>query len=533
MKARKLRVFCILLVLPLLCGTTILAAQTNEICDNAQDDDGDGLIDINDPDCICKLADPVSLIPNPSFEEMNCCPSFRSQLHCAETWIQASEPTTDYIHTCGWMGWDGLPVPLPLPDGDACVGYRNGRFGDEIRPNWKEYTGACLLSPLKAGVRYRFEFFLGFTHQLNSPGTNVVFYGTTDCQNLPFGVNDATLGCPTNGPDWKRLGSVFGRGVNEWIKRDITITPDEDIYAIAIGPDCQELNANQSIYYFFDNLVLASEAAFEFEIRPIHHPCAEDFTVQVVHHDSLQYQWYKDGIALIGETSAQLNIRMGEGRYQVRILSEEECKLARPYYHKLDEMHTVVEANICKGEEYYFEEHTLTETGIYWDTLKTIHNCDSVLQLHLSVEDDEVDTIQARILEGEHYAVGPYSYNQPGQYLSNLHSELGCDSLIYLDLDFYTVYIPNAFSPNNDGINDVFKIFGGSDLIAVNHLKIFNRWGGLSYDGENLTLKNTTEGWNGMTKGEPAPIGMYTYMAVITLDDGKERVLSGALVLTR
>ena len=39
-----------------------------EICDNAIDDDNDGLIDLNDSDCACILVEPVSLIPNPSFE---------------------------------------------------------------------------------------------------------------------------------------------------------------------------------------------------------------------------------------------------------------------------------------------------------------------------------------------------------------------------------------------------------------------------------------------------------------------------------
>ncbi|MEL6717894.1 MAG: hypothetical protein AAFP82_04195, partial [Bacteroidota bacterium] len=75
-------------------------SSMEEICDNALDDDRDGLIDINDPDCVCEVLEPISLIPNPSFEDLNCCPSGRSQLNCAEVWIQASEPTTDLIHSC-------------------------------------------------------------------------------------------------------------------------------------------------------------------------------------------------------------------------------------------------------------------------------------------------------------------------------------------------------------------------------------------------------------------------------------------------
>ena len=172
-----------------------------EICDNAIDDDGNGLIDLHDPACDCPIAEPVSLVPNSSFEENSCCPEERSSLHCADTWIQASQATTDYLHTCGWMGWDDLPVPLPLPDGQACIGFRNGRFGQSPNPNWKEYTGACLTSPLRTGSTYKFSFHIGFTNPENSPPINVVFYGSPDCENLPFGDGDDRFGCPTNG-EW-------------------------------------------------------------------------------------------------------------------------------------------------------------------------------------------------------------------------------------------------------------------------------------------------------------------------------------------
>jgi len=63
-------------------------AQNTEICDNGVDDDQDGLIDLNDEDCACQIIEPISLIPNPSFENQTCCPTNRSQMDCAETWIQ-------------------------------------------------------------------------------------------------------------------------------------------------------------------------------------------------------------------------------------------------------------------------------------------------------------------------------------------------------------------------------------------------------------------------------------------------------------
>jgi len=81
-------------------------AQVNipEICDNALDDDGDGLIDLNDPDCKCSgikdtIFSPSSLIPNPSFEDYIICPDTVAQLEWCRSWIQAVSATYDSFNT--------------------------------------------------------------------------------------------------------------------------------------------------------------------------------------------------------------------------------------------------------------------------------------------------------------------------------------------------------------------------------------------------------------------------------------------------
>ncbi|MEM9259113.1 MAG: hypothetical protein AAGA62_05665, partial [Bacteroidota bacterium] len=273
-----------LLVEPALPAGIAFPPQMMEDCANALDDDGDGLIDLNDPDCACSLIQPVSRIANPSFEEINCCPTSRSQLDCADTWIQASAPTTDLIHECGWLGWETFPPPRPFPDGEGIMGFRNGTGpsmdNDQARPNWKEYAGACLLDPLQAGQTYRFEFALGFVDRQFSPPIRITIFGTEDCQFLPFGENNADLGCPTNGDNWLELGGkLVSGGFGGWINSFIEVTPSVDIAAIAIGPPCLERTAGTSTYYFFDNLILDNITNFTFGISPTTHPCAPDFSL--------------------------------------------------------------------------------------------------------------------------------------------------------------------------------------------------------------------------------------------------------------
>ena len=511
--------------------------QLVEICDNAIDDDGDGLTDLNDPDCDCPVAQPVSLIPNPSFEEMNCCPPDRSRMDCAVDWIQASEATTDYLNTCGWMGWPDLPPPLPFPDGDGCVGFRDGRLGglneEGPKANWKEYAGACLTAPLKAGITYRFEFYIGFTHQPHSPVTNITFFGSTDCANLPFGVGNPDHGCPMNGPGWMQLGSVFVSGTYQWKLKEITVTPTQDIYAIAIGPNCSETPPEFSYYYFFDNLVLAEENDFNFKITAEGHPCSENIMLKMPFRDTLQYQWYKDGVALPGETNPALEHVHEAGSYQVRILGPYSCQITRAFRYQIPVITTFVEQRICREETYFFDEKDLSASGVYWDTLKSVENCDSIVRLTLEVLVENSDTVFAKIFDGENFQVGTKHYSEPGEYDVVLTSSQGCDSLVHLVLDFYKVFIPNAFSPNGDGFNDIFTFFSGAGVQEILHLKVFDRWGGLVFEHNELMPNEFQGGWDGTSHGKPVAPGVYVYEVFVLFDDGKQRLLKGAVNLMR
>ena len=506
-----------------------------EICENAIDDDQDGLIDLNDPDCVCELIEPISRIPNPSFEEQSCCPQSITELHCAETWIQASTPTTDYLNTCGWMGWNGLPAPLPFPDGNGAVGFRDGRnIMGEAEPWWKEYVGACLLAPLLTGTPYRIEFYLGFTNASNSPPISVNFFGTTDCMNLPFGGGDEEFGCPTNGPGWSRLGAVQVSGSNRWVKTSINIVPTEDIYAITIGPGCADRPASTSYYYFIDNLILDEQSVFDLQISTNgEHPCSNSFSLQIPATDSLSYQWYLDGVALIGETNPTLKVSTGEGDYQVRISGALGCKLTNVYKHVIPVERSQISQVLCEGRSLNFGGQNLRVGGTYWDTLKTAENCDSIVQLDLLDVQNQASIVDAKIFETEKYSIDVFDFTEPGVYPVHLDSKDGCDSLVTLNLAFYKVYSPTAFSPNNDGINDFFTIMGEDDLVEIESLLIFDKWGTQVFAGTALVPNHLDMGWDGYFNGKLSSNGIYVYTAQLRMDDGLVRRLSGAMTLVR
>ena len=503
----------------------------DEICDNAIDDDSDGLIDLNDDECSCEIIEPKSLIPNPSFEDMNCCPTGRSQLNCADVWIQASGPTTDYLHTCDWMGWEEFPPPLPFPDGEGVMGFRDGRVrgnsSGEINAetNWKEYAGACLNSPMITGNTYRFEFDLGFIDRDKSPAINVSFFGTSDCNNLPFGNGDDEFGCPTNSPDWVRLGSTFiNGGTNLWVKSFIEVTPDQNINAIAIGPDCPAVDSPINIYYFFDNLLLDNFESFAFKISEIEHPCSQNFGIGVLNKNDLDYQWYKDGVALIGENSAELKRMYGEGEYQTRIMDGESCRLTGIYNYKIPVIDAPIRRTICLDDTYQFGDKMLTQSGIYIDTFKSVNNCDSIVTLDLRELGILADTIDRKIFEGEKFEIERYTFANEGDHLANLESAQGCDSLVLVQLEYYNVFMPNIFSPSKDGENKTFKIYSEEGLINDYVLRIYDQWGNRVYIGQE---------WDGTHTGKEVNNGLYSYLLHIVMDDGIERIFNGSVTLVR
>ena len=95
------------------------------------------------------------------------------------------------------------------------------------------------------------------------------------------------------------------------------------------------------------------------------------------------------------------------------------------------------------------------------------------------------------------------------------------------------VFIPTAFSPNNDGINDFFNIFPQSGVENITQFAVFDRWGGLVYKNENFLPNLENQGWDGMWKGKFLDTGVYTWFAEIDWEDGVQTMHEGEVSLFR
>ncbi len=93
------------------------------------------------------------------------------------------------------------------------------------------------------------------------------------------------------------------------------------------------------------------------------------------------------------------------------------------------------------------------------------------------------------------------------------------------------VYFPNAFSPNDDGINDTFEPMHSGTVSKVHSFRIFDRWGGIVYEWREGSLGKPS--WDGRRHYHTLPSGLYVYEADITFRDGSRSRFEGEVTLVR
>jgi len=83
------------------------------------------------------------------------------------------------------------------------------------------------------------------------------------------------------------------------------------------------------------------------------------------------------------------------------------------------------------------------------------------------------------------------------------------------------VYIPNVFSPNNDGVNDLFFLSGNNKQISrIKKLSVYNRWGALVHEAKDFLPEDTSQAWDGLDHNQKMNPGVFVYLVEIEFIDG-------------
>ena len=136
-------------------------------------------------------------------------------------------------------------------------------------------------------------------------------------------------------------------------------------------------------------------------------------------------------------------------------------------------------------------------------------------------------------------ATCPYtlaSVRRPMSYSITVTNTDGCkkSDIVNINLvcDKEAVYIPNTFSPNGDGTNDVFYI-RGKGVNFIKSFRIFNRWGQEVFKRENIAIDDISSGWNGTYKSQPQAADVYVYFIEAYCDTNERFELRGNVTLLR
>lgn len=197
------------------------------------------------------------------------------------------------------------------------------------------------------------------------------------------------------------------------------------------------------------------------------------------------------------------------------------------------------------------------QTGCEWDTIVTVGNevqliadlgedfylplgCDYELIPLINIDQSQVDSFSwtpdelitcdtcfnqliAPILATRTYH---FSY-------TDLNGCSASDAItIYLDRT-RNIFIPNVFSPNSDGVNDIFYINAGKDVTEIKSFRIFDRWGSLLHEEKEFAANDPTFGWDGKIQGKPVTGNVFTYVAEIEFLDGWIERFTGDVILMR
>jgi gliding motility-associated-like protein len=234
------------------------------------------------------------------------------------------------------------------------------------------------------------------------------------------------------------------------------------------------------------------------------------------------------------------------------------------FNEKFDAETTVL---ICAGDAYFVGGAAQTVAGFYLDTLQSIGGCDSIVTTDLSIFEATLMVLTPDDLscetpcitldatgsdEGENINyqwIGPlpneiragdslitFMACEPGTYsfqLTNTFDELNCLESIDVSVNFDESIscgynIPNAFTPNGDGNNDIFGLVDEGSSNTVRSLTIYNRWGKEVHNG-----KGETHTWDGEFDGKPAAADVYIYIFEVEVVTGEVIIEKGDVTLIR
>lgn len=441
-----------------------------------------------------------NLILNGGFENFTACPNFASQLGLATPWFNPNAGTPEYFNSCAdYNSWVSIPAQ---PSG----GYQEPHGGEGYAgifiyrfdvQNMREYLQVPLQSALEAGECYYFEMFVNLANDhrfacdrigafasvgaLNSLGVTYIDVNP-HIENLQGVVISDTA-------RWTRINGYFTANGGE---DHITIgnfRSDEESTTVDVNPNAWYTTSS---YVLIDDVSLV-KASFQAELNNQTHCNLDELLLDVDEADAT-YLW-QDGStnsSYVVSESGNYEVTISRGSCQ-RVLNASISMLVTPNP-------ILVDSTICEGHNLKLEVNNFNGDYI-WSTGAT----DRTVYL-----------------------------DEPGIYWVEVSNVCGVsrDSMELSTFDCgCEVFLPSAFTPNRDAINDDFYIAVDCPKMVDFRILIYNRGGELIYETNDPYRR-----WDGTYSGRDCPSGVYTYsLSYYTFNEGQllQEDYSGSIRLVR
>lgn len=192
-----------------------------------------------------------------------------------------------------------------------------------------------------------------------------------------------------------------------------------------------------------------------------------------------------------------------------------------------------LDTTICAQESVVYRGKTYNQTGTYHDSVVYTPTHKEFYTLNLTViQCIFPHSFDTTLCEGLSYTFNGKTYSTTGTFRDTIiinpqHIDV---YTINLTIDpCYNLFIPSAFTPNGDPINQDFKPIGKNFNPQSYKMIIFDRWG-----EEIFSTTDVNKGWNGTYKGKPSEIGTYYYLITFKFDNvGKSEQRKGDVTLLR
>jgi gliding motility-associated-like protein len=121
-------------------------------------------------------------------------------------------------------------------------------------------------------------------------------------------------------------------------------------------------------------------------------------------------------------------------------------------------------------------------------------------------------------------------------YVVKATNYFGCSGTDSINIKVFCtdaqVYIPNAFTPDNDGYNDIFMI-RATGIQQVKSFRIFNRWGALIFEKINFKPNDPNFAWDGTIRGRTSSAEVFVYTVEVICDEGTPYFYKGNVSLLK